>query len=153
MKNKMILIIITLIFLLSLIIVTIIYKNISTNKINDNVTTSDLNEENSNDVISLTSSNYKDEVESTDKIVLIDFFATWCSPCKIMSPIVDDIASSNKEKVKVCKVDIDKQSSLSKRFNVSSIPAIFIMKNNKVITSFIGVQTKDVIQKAIDNIN
>lgn len=153
MKNKMILIIITLIFLLSLIIVTIIYKNISTNKINDNVTTSDLNEENSNDVISLTSSNYKDEVESTDKIVLIDFFATWCSPCKIMSPIVDDIASSNKGKVKVCKVDIDKQSSLSKRFNVSSIPAIFIMKNNKVITSFIGVQTKDVIQKAIDNIN
>lgn len=152
MKNKIILIIVIFVFGVSLIIIATLYKKASVKNISTEKSSISSDTSSSSDIITLTSLNYKDEVENSDKIVLIDFFATWCNPCKMMSPIVDDIASYNKGKVKVCKVDVDKQSTLVNKFNVSGIPRIFIIKNNNIIKTFVGVQSKDAIQQAIDNI-
>ncbi len=72
-------------------------------------------------VINLTNLNFEQEVMQSDKPVLIDFFATWCGPCRMVSPLVDEIAQQRSD-IKVCKVDVDDQGELASRFGVSSIP-------------------------------
>ena len=87
---------------------------------------------------------FEQEVINEDRIVFIDFYATWCMPCKTMSPIIEEIARENKE-VKFVKIDIDKNEELAIKYNVMSIPTMLVMKNGEVIKTFVGVTNKESI--------
>ena len=77
--------------------------------------------------------------------VLVDFFATWCGPCKMMSPVIDEIANETQETLKVCKVNVDDELELARKFNIMSIPTFVAIKEGKVIGTTVGVQTKQQI--------
>ena len=100
-------------------------------------------------VINLTNLNFEQEVMQSDKPVLIDFFATWCGPCTMVSPLVDEIAQQRSD-IKVCKVDVDDQGELASRFGVSSIPMLVVMKNGKVTAQNVGAVPKEDILALVD---
>lgn len=100
-------------------------------------------------VIELTQENYQKEVIESDKPVLIDFFATWCGPCKMVSPVVDQIANERTD-IKVCKLDVDKNLDLARTFQVMSVPTLVAMKNGKMINKIIGAMPKAQILKMFD---
>lgn len=95
-------------------------------------------------VINLTADNFDEEVLLSDKTVLVDFFAVWCGPCRMVSPVVDEIAEE-REDIKVCKVNVDEQPGLAERFSVSSIPALMVFKDGKAVRSEVGVMPKQAI--------
>ncbi len=95
-------------------------------------------------VISLTKDSFQSEVLSSEKPVLIDFYAAWCGPCRMVSPLVDEIAGENTA-VKVCKVDVDSEPELAQAFDVASIPTLVVMKNGKVTAQAVGYRPKDEI--------
>jgi len=88
-------------------------------------------------VIALTKNNFNEEVMNCDKPVLIDFYADWCGPCRMVSPIVDKIADEHPE-IKVCKVNVDNEEELAVKFEVMSIPSLFVMKNGEVVNKSVG---------------
>ena len=96
-------------------------------------------------VLNVTSENYENEVLKSDKKVLIDFYADWCGPCKMMSPIIDEIAEEMKETIKVGKVNVDENQDLAMEYGVMSIPTVIILKNGEVQKTFIGVTDKEKI--------
>ena len=85
----------------------------------------------------------------SDKISIIDFWAEWCGPCRSFGPILEEIASELPDDVAVGKVDVDKNPDLAAKFQIRSIPAIFILKNGQIVKSFIGVQPKEKILQAV----
>lgn len=96
-------------------------------------------------VISVTADNFEQEVLKTEGIVMVDFWAAWCGPCKMLSPIVDQIAEEHPE-IKVCKVNIDEEPSLAIDYKVMSIPTLLIFKNGEKVNMSIGVQSKSDIE-------
>lgn len=100
-------------------------------------------------VINLTNLNFEDEVMRSDKPVLIDFFATWCGPCRMVSPLIDEIADERSD-IKVCKVDVDEQGELAAQFGVASIPTLVVVKGGKVSAQNIGAVPKPKILEMID---
>lgn len=96
-------------------------------------------------VLEITENNFEEEVLKSDKTVLIDFFATWCGPCKMMSPIIDEIAEEMGDKVKVGKIDTDENMNLAEKYGIMSIPTIIIFKNGEVKKQFVGLTSKDEI--------
>jgi thioredoxin 1 len=99
--------------------------------------------------LKITSENFEREVLNSDKPVLIDFWANWCGPCRMLSPTISEIAEEYKDKVKVGKVNVDEEGELAAMFRVSSIPLLVVMKNGKVVNSSIGVRPKSQIIKMI----
>ena len=94
-------------------------------------------------IIELNKDNFN-TVINTDKKVLIDFFATWCGPCRMVSPIVDEIADEHPEFV-VCKVDVDNNPELAAEFGVMSIPTLIVFKDGKEASKLVGFRPKDAI--------
>ena len=94
--------------------------------------------------------NFENEVLKSDKKVLVDFYADWCGPCKMMSPVIDKIAEELGEKVKVGKVNSDENMNLAQEYGIMSIPTIMIFENGKIIKSFIGVTDKTTIIEALN---
>ena len=92
-------------------------------------------------VINITKENFNTEVLSSDKPVLIDFWASWCGPCRMVSPIVDEIAQERTD-IKVGKVNVDEQSELAAQFGVMSIPTLVVMKDGKVVNRSVGARPK-----------
>lgn len=92
-------------------------------------------------VIEITKNNFDQEVMQSEKPVLLDFWAAWCGPCKMLSPVVDEIAGEHPE-IKVGKVNVDEEQELAARFGVISIPSLFVMKQGKVANQSVGVQPK-----------
>lgn len=92
-------------------------------------------------VINLTSENFENEVIQSDKTVLVDFFANWCAPCRVMSSLVDEIAEEHPE-IKVCKINVDEQPQLAARFSVESIPTLIVFKNGSAVKSAVGSMPK-----------
>jgi thioredoxin 1 len=95
--------------------------------------------------LKITSENFEREVLNSDKPVLIDFWANWCGPCRMLSPTISEIAEEYKDKVKVGKVNVDEEGELAAMFRVSSIPLLVVMKNGKVVNSTVGVRPKNQI--------
>ncbi len=85
---------------------------------------------------------FQKEVIEENEIVFVDFYATWCNPCKVMSPIIEEIAKEHKD-VKFVKVDVDNNEELAIKYNVMSIPTMFIIKNGKVTKKFVGIVSKE----------
>ena len=85
--------------------------------------------------------NFHKEVLNSDKPVLLDFFASWCGPCRMVAPILDEIAEE-REDIKVCKVDIDEQPQLASRYRIMSVPTLMVLKNGQVMEQSIGAKPK-----------
>jgi len=98
--------------------------------------------------LNITKENFEKEVLNSDKPVLLDFWAAWCTPCKMVSPIVEEIAGEITH-AKVGKVNIDEQPELAAAFNVMSIPTLAVMKNGKVVNSIVGARPKSAILKML----
>ena len=92
-------------------------------------------------VLHINKDNFHKEVLNSDKPVLLDFFASWCGPCRMVSPILDEIAEE-REDIKVCKVDIDQQPELASRFRVMSVPTLMVLKDGKIVEQSIGAKPK-----------
>ncbi len=88
-------------------------------------------------VITLTNSSFEKEVMESGKPVLIDFYADWCGPCKMVSPVVDKIAEEHSE-IKVCKVNVDSEPELAQKFGIASIPTLVVMKDGRITNQKIG---------------
>lgn len=92
--------------------------------------------------VKITVENFENEVTNSDKPVLIDFYADWCGPCKMLSPILNEYAEENADKFKVGKINVDEQMELAMRYKVVSIPMIMLFKNGEVVAKSIGFQSK-----------
>ena len=89
----------------------------------------------------ITNNNFKEEVLNSDKLVLIDFWASWCGPCRMVGPIIDEIAKENPD-IKVCKVNVDDEPELASEFHIMSIPTLVVMKDGQVIRQSMGAKPK-----------
>lgn len=100
-------------------------------------------------VFSITNKNYHEEVASSGKPVLLDFWAPWCGPCKRLSPVVDKIAEENPH-IKVGKVNVEEQRELAEQFHIMSIPALVLLKEGKTVASSVGVKPQAAIEQMIN---
>ena len=100
-------------------------------------------------VLKLTSENFEKEVKNSKKTTIVDFYADWCGPCKMMSPIIDEIAEEQGENVKVGKINVDENPETAAEFDVMSIPTIIVFKNGKIEKTFIGVTPKEEINSIL----
>lgn len=99
-------------------------------------------------VKTITAENFEQEVMQNEKTVVLDFWASWCGPCRMFTPIIEQFAEDNPE-VMVGKVNIDEQSSLAERFHIMSVPTLVIMKGGEVVKKNVGVITKEAIEGLI----
>jgi len=95
--------------------------------------------------IKITKQNFENEVINSDKPVILDFWAGWCGPCQMLTPIIDEIANESGNQIKVGKVNVDEENELASKFNVMSIPTILAIKDGEVIDKKVGVQAKEAI--------
>ena len=100
----------------------------------------------------LTKENFNEQALKTKDTVLIDFWADWCGPCRMLSPVVDEIAEQAPQGVKVCKVNVDEQPELAQQFQVMSIPTLVVLKDGRQVNKSVGVQPKAAILKMIENV-
>lgn len=132
----------------------VIFNNIETkeedltkeNQIVENVISQDViieDKEEGGNIMDVNSKNFKEEVLNSNMPVLVDFWASWCGPCKMMSPVVEEIANDMEGKAKVCKVNIDEEQALAMEYSIMSIPTFLIFKDGKVVNTVIGVQDKE----------
>ena len=96
-------------------------------------------------VITITKENFQQEVLDAKETVLVDFWASWCGPCRMLSPVIDEIANEGIHYLKVGKINVDEQVELAEQFSVMSIPTRFVFKNGQVVQQSVGVQPKRAI--------
>lgn len=96
------------------------------------------------ELIHITKDNFEQEVLNSDKPVLLDFWATWCAPCRMIAPLVEEIARERND-IKVGKIDVDEEQELAANFRIMSIPTLVVMKNGEVTGQLVGVRPKDQI--------
>ena len=96
-------------------------------------------------MITLTKENFAQEVLQSDKPVLVDFWATWCGPCRMLAPVIEQIAEETAGRVKVGKVNVDEEPELASAFQIASIPTLVVIRDGKAVQTAVGVQPKDSI--------
>ncbi len=100
-------------------------------------------------ILEITSENFEKEVMQSQMPVLLDFWAKWCGPCRMLSPIIDEVAQETMEQIKVGKINVDDQQELATKFNIMSIPTIIYIKNGKIENRIVGLQSKETILNLI----
>lgn len=100
-------------------------------------------------VITLTGATFKEKVMNSDKPVLIDFWATWCGPCRMLSPIVDEVAEET-DSVKVCKVNVDEEAQLASMFGIEVIPTLIVIMDGKTVNKSVGYIDKEQVLELIN---
>ncbi len=95
-----------------------------------------------NNVIEITTQNFENEVLKADVPVLVDFWASWCGPCKMVSPIIDELADDFEGRAKVGKINVDEQMELAEKFKVMTIPTVMIFKNGEMVEKSVGAKAK-----------
>jgi thioredoxin 1 len=99
--------------------------------------------------VELNDTNFDEAISKPGSTVLVDFWAEWCGPCKMIAPLLDQIADSNVGKVKICKVNVDKHPALAARFNISSIPTLLIYKDGKQSDTVVGMTSRAVLEQKL----
>jgi len=105
-------------------------------------------EQSDTNILTLNEDNFSKETESG--VILVDFWASWCMPCKAMSPVISEIAAQTKGKIKVGKVDVDQNPGLAGRFNVQGIPNFIIFKDGQMVENLVGIQSKEALIGALE---
>ena len=99
--------------------------------------------------VAVTDADFEQQVEQNDKLTVVDFWATWCGPCRMIAPILDQLAADYKDQVKVTKLDVDANIKTGSRFNVRSIPTLLFFKDGKVVDQIIGAVPKKNIETKV----
>lgn len=106
----------------------------------------------SDKIINLTSETFNDVVLKSDKPVVVDFWATWCGPCRMVGPIMDELANDFDGKVQIAKVNVDEQGELAAKFKIMSIPTILTFKGGELVEKTVGARSKEEFSEMIDNL-
>jgi len=104
--------------------------------------------------LELTQENFSTEIEEFSGVVMVDFWAPWCGPCRQQSPIVDELAQdlANNDQIKIAKINIDENQDISQRFNIRSIPTLVFFKAGKIDGQLAGLNSKDILEKKINEL-
>ena len=105
----------------------------------------------SEQIVELSADNFEQEVVKSSTPVLVDFWAEWCGPCKMLAPVLDELASEYDGKVKVGKVNIDNHQQLSVQYGIQSIPTLLVFKDGQVQEQHVGMKSKAVLKEALDS--
>jgi len=100
--------------------------------------------------VQVTDDSFKTEVLDYKGLVLVDFWAPWCGPCRMLGPVIEEIAEEQKDKVKVCKMNVDENMEYPQKYGIMSIPSILLFKNGELVETMIGLQPKDAYIQAIE---
>ena len=98
-----------------------------------------------------TTKNFNEEVLKSEKPVLVDFWAIWCGPCKMIAPIIEDIAEEYSDKIKVGKINVDEEMELAMKYGITSIPTLLLFKGGEVVKKTLGYMSKEEVEKFIFN--
>ncbi|MBX7096895.1 MAG: thioredoxin [Myxococcaceae bacterium] len=104
------------------------------------------------DTVTVSASQFKAEVLDSSTPVLVDFWATWCAPCRAIAPAVDELATQYKGKVKVAKVDVDEAQEVAQQFGIRSIPTLLVFKGGKVVEQIVGAVPKSKLEAALQKV-
>ena len=102
--------------------------------------------------IKITTDNFKENVLESDLPVLIDFYADWCGPCKMMGPVIDELADELNTEAKIGKINVDTNPSIAQKYRVMSIPTIIVLKDGNIVERFEGVTSKTKLESVINNL-
>lgn len=100
-------------------------------------------------MLNITKSNFEKEVISSEIPVVLDFWATWCGPCKMLSPVLDELAAEYSDRARFCKVNVDDELELSARFGIASIPTLIFFKNGEILKKTGGYREKDELEETL----
>lgn len=142
MKNKIIIIILCIIFIVGLFAINGVLEKQEKNTKNENI------KEDKMSVLEVTSNEFEEEILKSEKPVLVDFYADWCGPCKMLAPIVEQVATENND-VKVCRINVDEAQDLAVEYGIMSIPTLVVIKNGKEANRAVGVLGKDEIMEML----
>ena len=98
----------------------------------------------------LTNENFQSEVLNSEIPVLVDFYADWCGPCKMLAPIINELSDEYAGKVKVCKINVDEQGETAAKYGIQSIPTVMLFKNGEVVETMMGFRPKDAFKAMLD---
>jgi thioredoxin 1 len=99
-----------------------------------------------------TDQNFDQEVLKSDVPVLVDFWAPWCGPCQMMGPVIEELSKEMGEKAKIGKLNVDENGEMASKFGIMSIPALKIFKGGRAVKEFVGVQSKEALKKALEEL-